>query len=88
MKRQNVLECLSLVSLPNREPTLDGSTYGLQLIGQSLGQIYNSRSGCVLPYTHVAIKQKLPNLKLKTWLKQLLGFLPLDIVLPGSPNIG
>ncbi len=29
--------------------------------------------------------QKQPNLKLKTWLKQLLGSLPLGFVLPGLP---
>jgi hypothetical protein len=47
-----------------------------------LGRVFNFRSGCMhtmhlLP--GVAIQ---PNLELKTWPKQLLGSLPLVIVLP------
>jgi hypothetical protein len=30
---------------------------------------------------------KQPNLELKTWPKQLLGYLPLDIALPDQPNL-
>jgi hypothetical protein len=45
------------------------------------GPVFNSRSGCVhAMYLHV-FETKLPNLKLKTWHKQLLGSLPLDIEL-------
>jgi hypothetical protein len=54
----------------------------LKLTGQALGRVFNFRSGCMhtmhlLPA--VAIK---PNLELKTQPKQLLGSLPLVIVLP------
>jgi hypothetical protein len=56
----------------------------LELTGQALGRVFNFRSGCMhtmhlLP--SVAIQ---PNLELKTWPKQLLGSLPLVIVLPLS----
>ena len=54
----------------------------LWLTGRALGRVFNFRSGCMetmhlLP--SVAIQ---PNLELKTWPKQLLGSLPLVIVLP------
>jgi hypothetical protein len=54
----------------------------LQATGRNLGQVFNFRSG----YLHAAdlfcCWIKLPNLNLKTQPKQLLGYLPLDIVLP------
>ncbi len=55
----------------------------LSLTGRALGRVFNLRSGCMhtmhlLP--GVAIQ---PNLQLKTQPKQLLGSLPLVIVLPG-----
>jgi hypothetical protein len=51
-----------------------------------MGRVFNFRCGCmhtmhILP--SVAIQ---PNLELKTQPTQLLGFLPLVIVLPGSAN--
>jgi hypothetical protein len=50
----------------------------LQLTGQNLGRVFNFRSGC-LHSAHLRRHQvKLPNLKLKTRPKQLLGSLPLD----------
>ncbi len=55
----------------------------LQLTGRNLGRIFNSKSGHVhalqLPFSET----EQPNLKLKTRPKQLLGSLPLVIVLPG-----
>ncbi len=55
----------------------------LQLKGQNLGRVFNSRSGCVRVVQLCSFETKLPNLMLKTQPKQLLGSLPLDIVLPG-----
>jgi hypothetical protein len=53
----------------------------LQLAEQNLGRVFNFRSG----HLHAAdlwfYLVKLPNLNLKTWSKQLLGSLPLDIAL-------
>jgi len=54
----------------------------LQLTGQTLGRVFNSRSGCEYSSNSSAIITKLPNLLLKTWPKQLLGHLPLAFVLP------
>jgi hypothetical protein len=46
------------------------------------GQVFNSRSGRVYATHSCCYWVKLPNLKLKTQPKQLLGSLPLDILLP------
>ncbi len=55
----------------------------LQLTGQNLGWVFNLRS-VHLPVAHLwCYLVKLPNLKLKTRHKQLLGSLPLDFALPG-----
>ncbi len=55
----------------------------LNLTGRNLGRVFKFRRG----YLHVIplyyFETKLPNLKLKTWPKQLLGYLPVDIMLPG-----
>ncbi len=58
----------------------------LQLAGQNLGRVFNSRSGCVCDMQLSCFETKLPNLMLKTRPKQLLGSLPLDIALPGVSN--
>jgi hypothetical protein len=59
----------------------------LQLTGRNLGQVFNSRSGCVYAIQLHCFETKLPNLMLKPRPKQLLGYLPLDIALPGcAPN--
>jgi hypothetical protein len=42
----------------------------LQLTGQNLGQIFNSRNGRVDAVHFLCYGVKLPNLKLKTWPKQ------------------
>ncbi len=60
----------------------------LQLIGWNLGRVFNSRSSCVRATQLHCFEKKLPNLMLKTWPRQLLGSLPIDIVLPGSTNYG
>jgi hypothetical protein len=54
----------------------------LQLTGRNLGRVFNSRSGCLCAMQLCCFGTKLPNLMLKTWPKQLLGYLPLDIALP------
>jgi hypothetical protein len=52
---------------------------------------YNFRNGRGHAVHFLCYRVKLPNLKLKTRPKQLLGYLPLDIVLPNFvsqlPNI-
>jgi hypothetical protein len=58
------------------------ATDKLQLKGQNLGRVFNFRSGCVHAMRLFCYRVKLPNLKLKTRPKQLLGPLPLDIALP------
>jgi hypothetical protein len=56
----------------------------IQLIRQNLGRVFKFRSGNVLAMQLHCYEVKLPNLKLKTWFKQLLSHLTLDIALPGS----
>jgi hypothetical protein len=53
----------------------------LKLAGQNLGPVFNFRGGRVHAVHLLCYKVKLPNLKLKTWTKQLLGSRPFDIVL-------
>jgi hypothetical protein len=54
----------------------------LQLTGQNLGRVFNFRNVRVHAVHLLCYGVKLPNLKLKTRPKQLLGSLPLDIMLP------
>ncbi len=54
----------------------------LQLTGRNLGRVFNFRNGGVHAVHLLCCGVKLPNLKLKTQPKQLLGSLPLDIALP------
>jgi hypothetical protein len=49
---------------------------------RDLGLVFNFRSGCVHAMHLYYFETKLPNLKLKTRPKQLLGSLPLDIAPP------
>ncbi len=56
----------------------------LQLKGQHLGRVFNSRSGCVRAMQLPCLETKWPNLKLKTRPKQLVGSLPLDIAFSGA----
>jgi hypothetical protein len=56
----------------------------LQLTGWNLDRVFNSRSGCVFAMHLSCFETKLPNLMLKTRPKQLVGSLPLDIVLPAQ----
>jgi hypothetical protein len=53
----------------------------LHLTRQNLGRVFSCRSGLVHAMHLLCYGVKLPNLKLKTRPKQLLGSLPLDIVL-------
>jgi hypothetical protein len=55
----------------------------LQLTGQNLGQVFNFRFGHLQAEHFWCYQVKQPNLKLKTWSKQLLCSLPLVIALPG-----
>ncbi len=54
----------------------------LQLTGQNLGRVFKFRSGHVHVDTILVLSIKLPNLKLKTRPKQLIGSLLLVITLP------
>ncbi len=55
----------------------------LKLTGRALGQVLNFRSGCMHHTMHLRPGvAKPPNLELKTRPKELLGSLPLVIVLP------
>jgi hypothetical protein len=49
--------------------------------GQNLDQVFNSRQGCACVSHGITQLTKLPNLKLKTQPKQLLGCLLLAFVL-------
>jgi hypothetical protein len=61
----------------------------LKLTGRALGRVFNFRSGCMCHTMHLRPGvAKQPNLELKTWSKQLLGSLPLVIVLPGESICG
>ncbi len=54
----------------------------LQLTGKNLGQVFNFRSGCFHADTFLMSSEKMPNLQLKIWPKQLLVSLQLVIALP------
>jgi hypothetical protein len=54
----------------------------LELTGQNLGLVFNFKSGHFHALHFWCYKVKLRNLKLKTRPKQLLGSLPLVIVIP------
>jgi len=60
----------------------------LQLTGQNLGRVFNFRYGRVHAVHLLCYGVKLPNLKLKTLPKQLLGSLLLDVVLPVQSLFG
>jgi hypothetical protein len=49
---------------------------------QTLGRVFNFRSGCMQIMHLLHSVALLPNLELKTRPKQLLGSLPLDVALP------
>ncbi len=50
---------------------------------KKLDRVFNSRSGRMLTVQLHCFESELPNLKLKTRVKQLLGSLPLDFPLSG-----
>jgi hypothetical protein len=58
----------------------------LQQTGRNQGRVFDFRFGHLQAEHLWCYQVKLPNLKLKTRPKQLLGFLPLVIVLPGVPD--
>jgi hypothetical protein len=51
--------------------------------GQTFGRVFKYRSGCERIINLIFYAAEQPNLKLKTWSKQLLGYLPLDIIILG-----
>jgi len=57
----------------------------LKLTGRTLGQVFNSRSGCMSCHELTAPVRS--NLELKTPPKKLLGSLPLDIALPHNSKL-
>ncbi len=56
----------------------------LKPTGQDLSRVFNSRLGCACICRAIAHITKRPNLKVRTWPKQLLGSLLLAFVLPGK----
>jgi hypothetical protein len=60
----------------------------LQLTGRNLGRVFNFRNGDVHAVHFSCYSVKLPNLKLKTQPKQLLGSLPLQIALTAALTEG
>ncbi len=58
----------------------------LKATGQNLGRVFILRSGHLHSANLWCYEEKLPNLKWKTWPKQLLGSLPLDVTLPVTSN--
>jgi hypothetical protein len=54
----------------------------LKITGQNLGQVFHCRIGFTCTGHAIIHITKQPNLKLKTWPKQLLGSLPLAFALP------
>jgi hypothetical protein len=56
----------------------------LQLTGRNLGRVFNFRFGHLQVEHFRSYQVKLPDLKLKTRPKQLLGSLLLVIALPGT----
>jgi hypothetical protein len=58
----------------------------LKLTGRNLGQAFNSRLSRACIVHAIVHLRKQPNLKLKTWPKQLLGSLPLPFALPSITN--
>jgi hypothetical protein len=72
----------TIIIVPSDVVNIQTITDKLQLTGQNLGRVFNFRNGRVHVVHFLCYVVKLPNLKLKTQPKQLLGYLPLDIVLP------
>jgi hypothetical protein len=70
-KELNIQDCLFIGIMDKLQPT-----------GRNLGQVFNFRSGHLHSVHLWCYLVKLPNLKLKTRPKQLLGSLSLDIALP------
>ncbi len=54
----------------------------LQLTGRKLVRVFNFRNDSEDAVNFICHGEKQPNFKLKTWPKQPLGSLPLDIALP------
>jgi hypothetical protein len=59
----------------------------LKLTGQNLGRVFNSRLGRACMGHAIVRITKQPNLKLKTWPRQLLGSLLLAFALPGWSHL-
>ncbi len=59
----------------------------LQPIVQNLGQVFNPKRGCMHALHKLCFEAKLTNLKLKTRPRQVLGALPLDVLLPGMDYV-
>ncbi len=60
----------------------------LQLTGQKLGRVFNSRRGCKCPMHLCCYEAKWANLHLKTLPKELIGYLPLAFALPILTHVG
>jgi hypothetical protein len=58
----------------------------LKATGQNLGRVFILRRGHLHSANFLWYQVKLPNLKQKTWQKQLIGSHPLDVTLPVTSN--
>ncbi len=85
----NEKEIMEIIVSPQREQTCTAmAMYALmdklKLTGQNLGSVFNSKL-CRACIGHAIVHiTKQPNLKFKTWPKQLLGSLPLAFALPDT----
>jgi hypothetical protein len=77
----NLGDMLSVIRVGVMAPPMDK----LRLTGQNLGRVFNFRFGHLHAEHFWCYLVQLPNLKLKTQPKQLLGSLPLVIAFPASP---
>jgi hypothetical protein len=76
--------CIKKVKQKSVSPSNIQFKHGkLQRTGLSLGRFVHARSGCMHAVQILFSLAKLANVELKTWLKQLLGFLPLAFGIPG-----
>jgi hypothetical protein len=76
----NARQCLNLKTRLRFSPAYMDT---LKRTGQNLTRVFNSRNDCVCAIYTCWYWAKQPNLELKTWPKQLLSCLLLDLTLPG-----
>ncbi len=81
----NIIKIINELTIKiNKNILIIQSMDKLELTGQNLGRVFNFRFGHLHAEHFWCYQVKLPNLKLKPQPKQLLGYLPLVIALPGQ----